>query len=150
MAAEVLEAAGRPATDATRDRIANTLRAAAATAEGREVLKAGRLTEELEQPGFEAFADLATVRKKTRQDGGRATQEDVREQRRAIQQQVKEAQEEARQHEKEADELMRQVREAERALDKMRAQAAKARERADESGERVRELKDALAQLETR
>jgi len=45
---------GMPAAD----RAAQTLRAASLTPEGRELLKQGRLTEELEPPGFEALAGL--------------------------------------------------------------------------------------------
>jgi len=41
------------------DRAIQTLRAASLTPEGRELLKRGRLTEELEPPGFEALAGMA-------------------------------------------------------------------------------------------
>jgi hypothetical protein len=50
------------ASTAMLDRVARTLRAAAASSEGRALLKQGRLTEDLEPPGFEALAGLATAR----------------------------------------------------------------------------------------
>jgi hypothetical protein len=43
------------------DRAIQTLRAASLTDEGRELLKRGRLTEELEPPGFEALAGMPTA-----------------------------------------------------------------------------------------
>jgi hypothetical protein len=42
------------------DRAVQTLRAASLTEEGRDLLKRGRLTEELEPPGFEALAGMPT------------------------------------------------------------------------------------------
>jgi hypothetical protein len=42
------------------DRAIQTLRAASLTEEGRDLLKRGRLTEELEPPGFEALAGMPT------------------------------------------------------------------------------------------
>ena len=49
------------------DRAIQTLRAASLTDEGRELLKRGRLTEELEPPGFEALAGMpAPKRPETR------------------------------------------------------------------------------------
>ena len=55
-AKEVLADAGRGA--AALDRVLATLRAGSLTEDGRALLKSGRLTEELEPPGFEAFAGL--------------------------------------------------------------------------------------------
>ena len=51
------EILGQRASEATLERITSTLRAAVVTAEGREQLVQGRLTSEIEPPGFEAFAD---------------------------------------------------------------------------------------------
>jgi hypothetical protein len=54
------------------DRAIQTLRAASLTPEGRELLKRGRLTEELEPPGFEALAGMpAPTRAKTKAGPGR-------------------------------------------------------------------------------
>jgi hypothetical protein len=55
-AREILVDAGRSA--AAADRVLATLRAGSLTADGRALLKSGRLTEELEPPGFEALAGL--------------------------------------------------------------------------------------------
>jgi hypothetical protein len=55
------QALGDRATDATLDRVAATLDAAAVTAAGREQLAQGRLVAEVEPQGFEAFAGLAAA-----------------------------------------------------------------------------------------
>jgi hypothetical protein len=55
-AREILTDAGRGA--AALDRVLATLRAGSLTEDGRALLKSGRLTEELEPPGFEALAGL--------------------------------------------------------------------------------------------
>jgi len=55
-AREILVEAGRG--PAVLDRVLSTLRAGSLTEEGRALLKSGRLTEELEPPGFEALAGL--------------------------------------------------------------------------------------------
>jgi hypothetical protein len=55
-AREILAEAGRGA--APVDRVLATLRAGSLTEDGRALLKSGRLTEELEPPGFEALAGL--------------------------------------------------------------------------------------------
>src|SRR5436190_17561372 len=55
-AREILAEAGRGA--AAVDRVVATLRAGSLTEDGRALLKSGRLTEELEPPGFEALAGL--------------------------------------------------------------------------------------------
>jgi hypothetical protein len=57
-AAELLRAAGHPASDQTLERVAKTLHAGAATDEGRRMLREGRLSEELEPQGFDALAAL--------------------------------------------------------------------------------------------
>lgn len=46
------------------DRATQTLRAAALTDEGRQLLKRGQLTEELQPPGFEALAGLTPTKPK--------------------------------------------------------------------------------------
>ena len=54
-AAKLLQESGHPASDATLERLASTLHAAAATEEGRTALRGGRLTEDLEPLGFGAL-----------------------------------------------------------------------------------------------
>ena len=60
-AVEVLTAAGHPATDATRDRIAATLHAAAADPAAAEQVGRGRLTHDLDPSGFGALPDWAAT-----------------------------------------------------------------------------------------
>jgi hypothetical protein len=54
-----LREAGHPATEATRDRVAATLHAAAASPEAADLVRHGRLTADLEPSGFGAVADEA-------------------------------------------------------------------------------------------
>ena len=49
------------ASPAILDRVANTLRAGSATSEGRDLIRKGRLTGDLDPPGFEAFSSLPMV-----------------------------------------------------------------------------------------
>jgi hypothetical protein len=52
-----LREAGHPTTDATRDRVAATLHAAAASPEAADLVRQGRLTADLAPSGFAAVAD---------------------------------------------------------------------------------------------
>jgi hypothetical protein len=56
-ALELLREAGHPATDATRDRVAATLHAAAANPEAAELVRHGRLTADLDPSGFGTVGD---------------------------------------------------------------------------------------------
>jgi hypothetical protein len=56
-ALELLGEAGHPTTDATRDRVAATLHAAAASPEAAELVRHGRLTADLAPAGFDVVAD---------------------------------------------------------------------------------------------
>ena len=58
-ALELLREAGHPTTDATRDRVAATLHAAAASPEAAELVRDGRLTADLHPSGFGAVPDGA-------------------------------------------------------------------------------------------
>jgi hypothetical protein len=61
------EIAGREGTgQAAVAQATQTLRAASLTDEGRELLRSGRLTEELEPPGFEALTGLAPAQRRKR------------------------------------------------------------------------------------
>jgi hypothetical protein len=55
----LLREAGHPATDATRDRVAATLHAAAASPEAADLVRHGRLTADLDPSGFGSTADPA-------------------------------------------------------------------------------------------
>jgi hypothetical protein len=58
-AVEILRSAGHPATDATRDRIAATLHAAAGDPAAAELVRGGRLTRDLDPAGFGTVDALA-------------------------------------------------------------------------------------------
>ena len=66
----LLREAGHPATDATRDRIAATLHAAAASPEAADLVRHGRLTSDLDPSGFgsPAQADGDRAAKETKED----------------------------------------------------------------------------------
>jgi len=71
----LLREAGHPATEATRDRVAATLHAAAASPEAAELVRHGRLTADLDPSGFGAPAEAAAERPaRRRAGGGRAAQ----------------------------------------------------------------------------
>jgi hypothetical protein len=58
-ALELLREAGHPSTDATRDRVAATLHAAAASPEAADLVRNGRLTTDLDPSGFGSATDAA-------------------------------------------------------------------------------------------
>ena len=105
-----------------------TLRAASLTDEGRELLKRGRLTEELEPPGFEALTGLVPAAPRKRPGNRRAERQqpsrEARERVKRLREQEREAAAEARAAEREADR-------AEQEAAKLRERATKARAKAD-------------------
>ncbi|HJW58633.1 MAG TPA: hypothetical protein VJ931_03300, partial [Actinomycetota bacterium] len=58
-ALELLREAGHPTTDATRDRVAATLHAAAASPDAADLVRSGRLTTDLDPSGFGTATDAA-------------------------------------------------------------------------------------------
>jgi hypothetical protein len=67
LAGAARELAGREGVGApAADRAVQTLRTASLSEEGRELLKRGRLTEELEPPGFEALAGMPVAPPETK------------------------------------------------------------------------------------
>ena len=114
-----------------------TLRAASLTAEGRELLRRGRLTEELEPPGFEALAGL----------GGRGRQvapakpprSADRDQKR---QALKQARARVRQLRADERELATVARAAAREAERAEAEAGAAQNRAADAQERARAMSD--------
>jgi hypothetical protein len=65
----LLREAGHPATDATRDRVAATLHAAAASPEAADLVRHGRLTADLDPSGFGSPGDAAVRTAGARADG---------------------------------------------------------------------------------
>lgn len=124
-ARRVLRDAGRPATTATIERVATTLQAASVDEEGRRLLAAGRLTEELEPGGFESLGGLATSPARRPRSSPR---DELAERRR----QRDERRERRRELQRKAQALAKEARKAERDADRAEAEAADARRRAEE------------------
>jgi len=122
------------------DRATQTLRAASLTDEGRRLLKQGRLTEELQPPGFEALSGitLATPKREPKQPKGKT---DDRAERRRARDEAREAVRRLRAEERELKSAARAaVREADRAATeagRLRKKADQAQAAAHEAGERV-------------
>ena len=134
------------ASQSTLDRVAKTLRAAAATSEGRELVKAGRLTEDLEPPGFEALSGLAELgstgrRQRKSQAGSERRVETLRKKKR-------EADEHSRRAAEEARELEREAREADQAATKANRLAATARKRAEAAAAQAQRIDEELTELQ--
>lgn len=139
------------ASDATLDRIGKTLRAAAATPEGRRTVKRGRLDEDLEPPGFEALAGLAERGSPAR--GRRRAQDEQRQPRRQIEtlrRRKRDAEATSKRAADEAKELERRAREARQTAEKAQRAAAGARKRADAAAAQAQRLEDQLAELRKR
>jgi len=112
---------------AAADRALETLRAASLTEEGRDLLKRGRVTEELEPPGFEALAGLMDPASPKKKSAAPKTNGDNR------RQALKDARERLKEARAEERELSAAARDAEREADRTEREAAKLRERADEA-----------------
>jgi hypothetical protein len=119
----------------TAHRAMETLRAASLTEEGRAVLKRGRLTEELQPPGFEALAGLIGVAPAPR-EAETARKDDRAEQRRAL----KEARERVKGLRAEERELAAAARTAAREAEEAQAKAADAAERVAEAESELERL----------
>jgi hypothetical protein len=118
---------------------AETLRAASLTAEGRELLRRGRLTEELEPPGFEALTGLEGLGQPlSPAETKRARRDDRGEKRRAL----TEARERVRQLRAEERELATAARSAAGEAERAEAEAEAARSRAADAQEKARAMSD--------
>lgn len=118
---------------------AETLRAASLTAEGRELLRRGRLTEELEPPGFEALTGLEGLAQKPARAKKKAPRSDDRaEKRRAL----KQARERVHQLRAEERELATAARSAAREAERAEAEARAAQGRAADADEKARAMSD--------
>jgi hypothetical protein len=142
------------ASTAMLDRVARTLRAAAASSEGRALLKQGRLEEDLEPPGFEALAGLAPSRPARKRAAPKRAAErpSPRATRRAetLRRRKEEADEKAERSAEEARELERAAREADQAAKKARRAAEAARKRADAAAAQAERVEAELTELEER
>jgi hypothetical protein len=114
------------------DRAGQTMRAASLTDEGRQLMKRGRLGEELQAPGFEALTALAEVtpRRPPKRPSPKPAPRDTRgERRRALEQ----AREHVRQLRAEEREAAAAARSAEREAERAEREASALRGRADEA-----------------
>jgi hypothetical protein len=124
-----------------------TLRAASLTDEGRKLLKRGRLTEELEPPGFEALTGLVPAAPKKRQAKRR---EEPQQQVREARERVKELRDQERAAEAAAREAEREAERAEEEAARLRERASEARSQAQAAtGERTA-AEEALQSLKPR
>ena len=143
---DILASEGRSVSDAVVERIAKTLEAAALDDGSRFLLRAGRLTDELEPPGFDALAGMTPAReprkKRAVRAGGKG--ERVAEARAALQEARKRAREEARA----ALEAEREVDRTESAAAEARRAAQDARKRADAADEAVTAADAALREAQ--
>jgi hypothetical protein len=139
IAHELLADEGHKPTAAVLERIASILRAAALDPDGRELLAAGRLTEELESAGFGAFAGMklpagsppkrkpAPKRKQEPERTGAAVE------RRRRTERLRKLRDRARKLAAEAAEASRQADRAETAAERARRKADRARTSAEEA-----------------
>jgi hypothetical protein len=123
-AARVLERAGRPATGSMLERISSTLAAAAVSDAGREAIRVGRLSGEIEPAGFEAVAGLAPAPP----ERGSASRDEVAERRAAKEERERRKTEQ----ERKTRELERRARAAAAAADRAELAALEARRKAEE------------------
>lgn len=100
------------------DRAIQTLRAASLTEEGRDLLKRGRLTEELEPPGFEALVGMPTPRRSSKPEPKPRPRKDPRLEK--ARQRVKKLKAEAERAEREATTAAERLAKAEAELERLK------------------------------
>jgi hypothetical protein len=133
-AAKLLQESGHPASDATLERLASTLHAAAATEEGRTALRGGRLTEDLEPLGFGALQGVVP-----KPDRRRAASRPAPKSR--VNRQLEQARAELAAARDEADATEKEAKAAEREADRARRAADRAADRLAKLESRVKELR---------
>jgi hypothetical protein len=124
-AREVLADAGRGA--AALDRVLATLRAGSLTEDGRALLKSGRLTEELEPPGFEALAGLDMPAAPPRPDK-RASASEARRRVRDLTRELRALETQAATAERRAEKLREELRDAEAEASRLDGERRRAEE----------------------
>jgi len=125
------------------ERAIQTLRAASLTAEGRELLKRGRLTEELEPPGFDALS--AAPKRRTRRAKPTERKDDREERRRVL----NEARERVGQLRSKERELVKAARAARAEAERAEREAAASRKRADAEDAKAAAAADQRAAAES-
>ena len=146
------ELAGREGAGAqVVERAVQTLRAASLTADGRELLERGRLSEELEPPGFDALAGMPPARAPRRPKPKQTQKDDRGERRRAIaaaRDRVKELRAEERARAKEARSAAREAERAESEAASLRRVAADAADAVESAAEARAAAEAELRELE--
>ncbi|MGH3104605.1 MAG: hypothetical protein ACRDN6_10985 [Gaiellaceae bacterium] len=138
-AAGVLGEGGTGATQATAERIATTLRAAAVDPGSRRLLESGRLQQDLEPTGFELLASFPAPR---------SLDSDTRRQAlREAGDAVKQARAEAREKRRLAASAGKDAEDARRTAERLAAEAETANAQAEEAEEAVRVVERALDDL---
>jgi hypothetical protein len=136
-AREIAERAG--VGSSALDKATETMRAGSLTAEGRALLRRGRLTEELEPPGFEALMGMEGLAQKRPPAKKKATRGDDRAEKR---QALKDARERVRHLRAEERELATAARSAAGEAERAEAEARAARDRAADADEQARAMSD--------
>jgi hypothetical protein len=136
----ILRERGSEPQPALLEKVSQTLRAAAVTDEGREALARGRLTEELEPAGFEAFAGVTPVRKPKRKDAQRSPEPrkrtelaEARDQLSAARARLRGLERQLKDAESAAGDLRDKLERAERSVEELRAEAGNARSDLDDA-----------------
>ena len=134
LAEQVLSEEGRPATAATLERVASTLRAAAVEPDAASLLSAGRLPDEVESSGFAALAAMAPPPSRRRPAANR-------EERKPNAAQVKKLEARVAKLEERAADLAERADRAETAAAEARERAETARAEAEEAASELRGLR---------
>ena len=125
---DLLAAEGQSAPAATIERIASTLRAAALDPARRETLERGRMSEELDPSGFDAFAGMPVPTAPRKRGSDRAKAADRRQQERLekLREDARQAETAAAEAEHRADEAAQQAKSAAAAATRARRAAHRA------------------------
>jgi len=144
-AREILVDGGHSA--AAVDRVLATLRAGSLTEDGRALLKRGRLTEELEPPGFEALAGLEIPAGPPQPRPAKRTERPRERPAKAVAPPAAKPEEPTRRREL-ANEARRRVRDRQRELSALEKRAAVAERRAAQLREQLKDAEAAASQLD--
>jgi predicted ribosome quality control (RQC) complex YloA/Tae2 family protein len=133
----LLKEAGHSPSAQTLERVSATLTAGAQTEEGREALRSGRLSAELEPVGFEALVGMTPAKRTGARDElaeARRAKEERKRQRRRLEEELRKLERRAQSAEREAERAERDAAEAREAADKARAAADEAAQELAELG----------------
>jgi hypothetical protein len=139
VASAALEAAGHRPSDAVKERIASSLRAASLDPEGRRLLESGRLEADFESAGLGLLAAIAPESLPAKRRGGADTQRESR---------VREARASLEAAQEEERRLASEAGEAERKAEEAAAAAAETAEQARSLNREVARAKKAVEQAE--